>query len=207
MNAISWNTTCPRSTARLSKTSGGIGFGRELDALGARLVEHRRKEAHLELEGEHVGADVEWRVDIDQLQPAGLLDLLAQRAALQARQDQLVVAPDQLVGPALDLPPARVEEFGLRRGPRLGPRLVDVLQRLERQHRRAHVARLAVPHQLDLPLVLEQDEAVSLGQWPAGLDQRDQVALLGVGEVYRGVGAGGHVQQPISEPALRRSSR
>ena len=61
-------------------------------------------------------------------------------------------------------------------------RLVDVLQRLERQHGRADVARLAVPDQLDLALVLEQDEAVLLRQRLALLDQRDQVALLGVAQ-------------------------
>ena len=67
----------------------------------------------------------------------------------------------------------------------LGARLVDVLQRLERQHRSADVARLAVPDQLDFALVLEQDEAVFLRQGFALLDQGDQVALFGVGQVVR----------------------
>ena len=58
-----------------------------------------------------------------------------------------------------------------------------MFERLERQHGRAHVARLAVPDQLDLALVLEQDEAVFLRQRLALLDQLDQVALFGVGQV------------------------
>ena len=63
------------------------------------------------------------------------------------------------------------------------PRLVDVLQRLERQDGRRHLARLAVPDQLDFALVLKQQEAVLLGQRLAFGDQLDEVALLGVGEL------------------------
>jgi hypothetical protein len=58
--------------------------------------------ADLDVHGE-VCAHIEGRVDVDQLQPALLFDLLAQRAVLEAGQDQLVVAPDQLVGPTLEL--------------------------------------------------------------------------------------------------------
>ena len=43
-----------------------------------------------------VGPDVEGRVDVDQLDPSLSLDLLAQRAVLEAGEDQLVVAPDEL---------------------------------------------------------------------------------------------------------------
>ena len=43
-----------------------------------------------------IGPDVERRVDVDQLDPALPLNLLAQRPVLQARQNQLVVPPDQL---------------------------------------------------------------------------------------------------------------
>ena len=58
-----------------------------------------------------IRAHVEGRVDVDQLEAAGVLDLPAQRARLEGRQDQLVVAPDELVGPALELPAAAVEQF------------------------------------------------------------------------------------------------
>ena len=78
-----------------------------------------------------IGADIEGRVDVDQLEAAGVLDLLAQRAALQRREDQLVVAPDELVGPALQLTPARVEQIAPASWSSCAW-LVDVLQRLER---------------------------------------------------------------------------
>jgi hypothetical protein len=61
----------------------------------------------------------------------------------------------------------------------LGARLIDVLQRLERQHCSAHVARLAVPDQLHLAFILEKDEAVLFRQRFALLDQGNQVALFG----------------------------
>ncbi len=87
--------------------------------------------------------------------------------------------------------PARVEQTELRRFRRFLARLVHVLQRLERQHGGADVAGLAVPHQLHLALVLEQDEAVFLRQRLALLDELGQVALLGVGEVVGFFGRSG----------------
>jgi hypothetical protein len=56
-----------------------------------------------------ISADVERGVDVDELEAALALDLVAQRAVLQAGEDQLVVAPDELVGPAFELPAAGVE--------------------------------------------------------------------------------------------------
>jgi hypothetical protein len=123
------------------------------------------------------GAHVEGRVYVDQLQTAGVLDLLAKSARLQRRQDQLVVAPDQFIRPAPQLTAPTVEQLSLRLG--LGARLINVLQRLERQHRRAYVARLSVPDQFDLAFVLEKDEAVLFRQGFALLDQGNQVALFG----------------------------
>ena len=43
-----------------------------------------------------VGPDVEGGGDVDQLDAPLSLDLLAQRAVLEAGEDQLVVAPDEL---------------------------------------------------------------------------------------------------------------
>ena len=77
----------------------------------------KRLAADLDVHAE-VGAHVERRVDVDQLQAAGVLDLPAQRAALERRENQLVVAPDELVGPALQLAAASVEAaVRLRRRP------------------------------------------------------------------------------------------
>ena len=79
------------------------------------------------------------------------------------------------------LPAPAVEQVSLRLG--FGPRLVNVFQCLEGQHRGADIAGFAVPHQFDLALVLEQDEAVLFRQRLALLDQRDQVALLGFAQL------------------------
>jgi hypothetical protein len=53
---MSWNTTWPLSTARLSNTSAGNVLRRQVDALAARLFEHRGEQAHLELESQHINA-------------------------------------------------------------------------------------------------------------------------------------------------------
>ncbi|HNP82599.1 MAG TPA: hypothetical protein PKN47_14140 [Nitrospira sp.] len=56
-----------------------------------------------------VRAHVEGRVDVDELQASGVFDLAAERAALEGRQNQLVVAPNEFVGPTLNLPPAHIK--------------------------------------------------------------------------------------------------
>ena len=71
--------------------------------------------------------------------------------------------------------------------PTLLARLVHVLQGLERQHCGADIGGLAVPHQLHLALVLEQQEPVALRQRLAGLDELDQVALLVLGQRIDGL--------------------
>ena len=45
------------------------------------------------------------------------------------------------------------------------------------------LARLAVPDQLDFTLITEEDEAVLVVEWFAGLDLFDQIALLGVSQL------------------------
>jgi hypothetical protein len=55
-----------------------------------------------------VGTDVEGGVDVDQLDAALGFDLRAQGAVLQAGEDDLVVASDELVGPAGELAAAGV---------------------------------------------------------------------------------------------------
>jgi hypothetical protein len=57
-----------------------------------------------------VGPNIEWRVDVNQLEAAGVLDLLAERSSLQTGQYQLVVAPYQLIRPAFLLAPASIEQ-------------------------------------------------------------------------------------------------
>ena len=44
--------------------------------------------------------DVKWRIDINELQDARLLDFLPQRPVLEGGEDEFVISPDQLVAPA-----------------------------------------------------------------------------------------------------------
>jgi len=81
---------------------------------------------------------------------------------LEGGEDELVVAPDEFVGPALGLAAGGVEEGGLRGGGFLA-RLVDVLEGLEGQDGGADLAGFAVPDQLDLALVCEELEAYFSG--------------------------------------------
>jgi hypothetical protein len=150
--------------------------------------------ADLDVHGE-VRAHVEGRVDVDELEAAGVLDLAAERAGLERGEDELVIAPDELVGPALGLAAGVVEKRGLVRGCFLA-RFVDVFERLEGQDGGADLAGLAVPDQLHLALVREEHEAVFFRQRLALLDELDEIALLGLGKVVvfsRWTGHGGKV--------------
>ena len=89
--------------------------------------------ANLDVHAE-VRAHVKGRLNVDELQPAGLFDLAAERAAFEGREDELVVAPDEFVGPALDLPAAGVQAQFLV-GALFLARLVNVFQGLERETR------------------------------------------------------------------------
>src|SRR6266576_3820693 len=60
--------------------------------------------ANLDVHAE-VRAHVEGRVNVDELEAAGVLDLAAERAAFEGGEDELVVAPDEFVGPALTCRP------------------------------------------------------------------------------------------------------
>jgi hypothetical protein len=133
-----------------------------------------------------IRADIERRIDIDQFEAALLFDLLAQGAVLERRQDELVVAPDELVGPALELAAARVggEEvrlqgslFGL-----FGARLVHLLDDLKGQDEIADLVALAVPDQFDLALVLEEQEAKFFWQRFIRLEIADDLLLFRFGQ-------------------------
>jgi hypothetical protein len=100
-----------------------------------------------------VRAHVEGRVNVDELEAAGVLDLAAERAALEGGEDELVVAPDEFVGPALDLPAAPVEpKFVVLR---LLPGLVNMFERLEGEDGGADFAGLPVLDELHLAFVGE----------------------------------------------------
>jgi hypothetical protein len=95
---------------RIRASSPSVAVGDLFEQIGL-LVEGLA--ADLNVHGE-VRADVEGRVDVDELEAAGVLDLAAQRARLERGEDELVVAPDEFVGPALGLAARGVEEFFIR---------------------------------------------------------------------------------------------
>jgi hypothetical protein len=135
-----------------------------------------------------VGAHVEGRVDVDQLQPA-----LPPRSASAARRlfsdDRISLLSPQI---SLLVQPLSCRPRGSKR---LAGTVSGAVRRAARPRARAsgRAARVvqtsrafAVPDQLDLALVLEQEEAVFLRQRLALLDQRDQVALAADGAIGRG---------------------
>ena len=72
------------------------------------------------------------------------------------------------------------------------PRLVNVFEGLEGEDGGGDFAGLAVPDEFDLALIVKEEEAVALGQRLALLDELDEVALLGVGQLVAfGVGRSG----------------
>ena len=155
-----------------------------------------------------VRAHVEGRVDVDELEATSLFDLASKRPGLEGRKNELVVAPDEFVGPALDLPPTHVEaELSLVA--LFFPRLVDVLQRLKGQDCSADFAGFAVPHQFDFALVGKQEEAILFRQRLALLDELDEVALLGVGEVVFSESCGRAMSQllPSLLPSFKGSTQ
>ena len=155
-----------------------------------------------------VRAHVEGRVDVDELEATSLFDLASKRPGLEGRKNELVVAPDEFVGPALDLPPAHVvPEFFLVA--LFLPGLIDVFERLKGQDGGADFAGLAVPDQFDLTFVGEEEEAVFLRQWLALLDELDEVALLGVGEVVFSESCGRAMSQllPSLLPSFKGSTQ
>jgi len=135
--------------------------------------------ANLDIHRE-IRAHVERRIDVDQFEAALFLDLFAQRAVLQRGKDELVVAPDQFVCPALELSAAKIEKVSLQSTifRLLRARLVHLLDDLKGQDDIADLARLAVPDQFHLPLVLKQQKAVLLRQRPVRLDKADNLLLF-----------------------------
>lgn len=104
--------------------------------------------ADFDVHGE-VRADIEGRVDIDEFEAAGVFDLTAERAGFERRENQLVVAPDEFVGPAFDLASAHAEAEFVLVGLLL-TRLIDMFQGLKREDGGANLAGFSVPDEFDL---------------------------------------------------------
>jgi hypothetical protein len=77
------------------------------------------------------------------------------------------------------------------------PGFVNVFEGLEREDGGADFAGLAVPDEFDLAFVGEEEEAVFLRERLALLDELDEVALLGVGQLIGVLMWAGHGQKGI----------
>ena len=130
--------------------------------------------ADLDVHGE-IRADIEGRVNVDELEAAGILDLTAERAALERGEDELV-------RPAFEMPAAHVETEFLVVALLLA-RLVNVFEGLKRKDSGTDLAGLSVPGEFDLAFVLEEERAVFLRERFALVDE---IALLRVGEFVGG---------------------
>ena len=143
------------------------------DFLDDGLFFLRRFAADFDVEAE-VGADGEGRVNIDELQPALGFDVQAQGAVGEAGEDELVVAPDELVGPALELPPP---EVGLEEGEGFAGFLgflsgfVNMLDGVERECDVGDFLGAPVPEKEDVLLVGEELVDEVLGEFLPGLDE------------------------------------
>jgi hypothetical protein len=109
--------------------------------------------ANLDVHAE-VRAHVERRVNVDELQPAGVLDLPPERAGFERGENQFVVAPNQLVRPAFKLASAGVEGKFLVVVLFLS-RFVNVFERLKRKNGGANFAGLSVPDEFNFPFVIK----------------------------------------------------
>jgi hypothetical protein len=166
----------------------GVAVGDFFEDVGA-FGEGVAAVADFDVHGE-IGPDVEGRVDVDELEAALFFDLIPQRAVLEAGEDQLVVAPDELVGPPLHLPPARVEQpagdLFIDLALAFYARLIDVLDGLKGKDDVADVGGLAVPDQLDFALVVEEKKAVLVGQRLVGFEEPEDVGFFLVGQTRHG---------------------
>jgi hypothetical protein len=141
--------------------------------------------ANFDVHGE-INADIEGGIDIDELDAALLFDFVAERAAAEGGEDELVVASDEFVGPALELAVAGIEEAGLESGVGglFGARLIDLLDDLKGEGDVADFAGLAVPDELDFALVVEEEEAVVVREGPTGFEMAQDVADFVVAELH-----------------------
>jgi len=138
----------------------GVPVGNFLQNVG---LLRERVAANLDVHGE-IRAHVKGRINVDQLEAALLLDFFAQRAVLEGGEDELVVAPDQLVRPTLQLASALVrgEDVHLPGGVGglLGAGFIHLLNDLKGQDDVADLAGLAIPDQFHLPLVVKKQKAL-----------------------------------------------
>jgi hypothetical protein len=106
-----------------------------------------------------VRADIEGGINVDELETARVFDFTAERTGFERGEDKLVITPNEFVGPAFDLPTAGIEAQFLVIAIFFA-RLVNMLQRLEREDGGADFAGFAIPDKFDFAFIIEKEEAV-----------------------------------------------
>ncbi len=87
-------------------------------------------------------------VNVDELEAAGVLDLAAERAGFERRENQFVVAPNEFIRPAFELASANIKPEFLVVSFFLS-RFVNVFERLKRKNGSADFAGFPVPQKFD----------------------------------------------------------
>ena len=95
----------PHADEGIGTAAPGIAVGDLFEEVGL-FVEGFA--ADLDVHGE-VCADVEGGIDVDEFEAARVLDLTAQGPAFEGGEDELVIAPNEFVGPALDLAASHIK--------------------------------------------------------------------------------------------------
>ena len=111
--------------------------------------------------------DIEGRIDVDHLDAALFFDLFPEGSVLQAGEDQLVVAPDQLIRPAFELPaPVIIPDIErlLDLCVRFFPWLIHLFDDLEGEDGGVDFICFSVPDEFDFAFFSKEEESVGIGE-------------------------------------------
>jgi len=114
-----------------------------------------------------VRPDIEGRIDVDHLDAALFFDLFPEGSVLQAGEDQLVVAPDQLIRPAFELPaPVIIPDIErlLDLCVRFFPWLIHLFDDLEGEDGGVDFICFSVPDEFDFAFFSKEEESVGIGE-------------------------------------------
>jgi len=136
-----------------------------------------------------VRPDIEGRIDVDQLDTALFLDLFPEGSVLQAGEDELVVASDQLVRPACKLPAPLIISY-IKRLLDLCVLflswLIHLFDDLEGEDGGADFIRFAVPDEFDFAFFAKEEKAVGIGEGFSFLEILVDVPDFVIGEFHGG---------------------
>ena len=161
---------------RIRSFTPGISVGnlfQDVGLLGEGII------TNLDIHAE-ISTHVKRRVDVNQLDAALTLNLFTHRAILKAGENELVIAPDELVGPALELAAAgiQIEHTHLQTGVFFGTGLVHLLNHLKGQNDITDLAGFTIPDQFHLSFVSEQEKAVLVRQRLVGFQITNDLLLF-----------------------------